>query len=82
MSLFKVVLRISGGSALKGLKSKIKGSNFKICKLSKIAFSMIGHKSHENYVCSVYKCQQAEITLVFVPTPIHDFTFSYTTDIK
>ena len=37
-------------------------------------------KSYEYYSFTVYKCQHAEITLVFVPTSI--FTFSYTTDIK
>ena len=38
----------------------------------------IGHicKSSENYSFTVYKCQHAEITLVFVPTSIFTFFFS------
>ena len=37
-------------------------------------------KSSEYYSFTVYECQHAEVTFVFVPTSI--FTFSYTTDIK
>ena len=57
-------------------------SNFKTCKFSKIFICLIGYicKSSEYYSFTVYKCQHAEITLVFVPTSI--FTFSYTSDIK
>ena len=44
--------------------------------------SMIGYmyESSENLLYTVYKCQQAEITLLFVPTSI--FTFLYTTDVQ
>ena len=63
-------------------KSQIKESNFKTCKLRKLFISKIGciYKSFENIYYIVYKCQQTEITLVFVPTSI--FTFSYTTDVQ
>ena len=63
-------------------KSKLKGSNFKTSKFSKIFICLIGYicKSSEYYPFTVYKCKHAEITLVFVPTSIS--TFSYPTDIK
>ena len=46
-------------------------SKFDIAKLNCIC------KLSENYSFTIYKYQQAEITLVFVPTSI--LTFSYTT---
>ena len=51
-------------------KSTLEGSNFKTCKFSKIFICLIGYicKSSEYYSYTVYKCQQAEIILVFVPT--------------
>ena len=63
---------------------KIEGSNFNMCKFSKLFISVIGyvHKSSENqsYTVSLYKkCQQAEISGFFVTTSI--FTFSHTTDV-
>ena len=63
-------------------KSKLEGSNFKTCKFSKIFICLIGFicKSSEYYSFTVYKCQHAPITLVFVPNST--FKFSYTTDIK
>ena len=47
-----------------------------------LSVSMIGYmyKLSENLSYTVYKCQQAKITLLFVPTSI--FTFSYTTDVQ
>ena len=55
------------------------GSNFKMCKLSKFFISVIGYicKSSENLSFTFNRFQQAEITLIFVPTSI--FAFSYTT---
>ena len=63
-------------------KSKIEGSNFKACKLSKFLFSVIGYicKSSENLSFTVNRFQRAEITLIFVPTSM--FAFSYTTASK
>ena len=54
----------------------------KCANLVKSFTCLIGYicKSSEYYSFTVYECQHAEITLVFVPTSI--FTFSYTTDIK
>ena len=51
-------------------------------ELSDRYISMIGYmyKSSENLSYTVYKCQQAKITLLFVPTSI--FTFLYTTDVQ
>ena len=55
---------------------KIEGSNFKMCKLSKFLFSVIGYicKSSENLSFTVNRFQQAEITLIFVPTSIFAFS--------
>ena len=63
-------------------KSKIEGSNFKTCKLSKFLFSVIGYicKSSENLSFTVNRFQQAEITLIFVPTSI--YAISCTTAFK
>ena len=51
---------------------KIEGSNCQTSKLSKIFISLIRYicKSSENYSFTVYKYQQAEIALIFVPTSI------------
>ena len=60
--------------------SKIEGSDFKICKLSKFSFLCdwiyIICKSSENLSFTLNRFQQAEITLLFVPTSI--LAFSYT----
>ena len=63
-------------------KSKIEGSKFKTCKLSKFLFSLIRNicKSSENLSFTTNRFQQAEITLIFVPTSI--LAFSYTTAFK
>ena len=61
---------------------KKEGSNFKTCILSIFLFPVIGYicKSSENLSFTVNRFQQAEITLIFVPTSI--FAFSYTTAFK